>query len=92
MMAASLPSAASAAAEEARHPLDPLTAGEIRQAVHILRRDRGAGERWRFAGIELAEPDKPSLLAWQPGDAVTRHARVTCWNRATAAPTRPRSH
>jgi primary-amine oxidase len=48
--------------------------------VQILRRDRGAGERWRFAGIELAEPAKPSLLAWQPGGTVTRHARVTCWN------------
>ena len=49
--------------------------------MHILRRDRGDGDRWRFAGIELAEPGKPDLLAWQPGDAVPRHARVTCWNR-----------
>ncbi len=46
----------------------------------ILRRDRGVGDRWRFAGIELAEPDKPALLAWRPGDPVTRQARVTCWN------------
>ena len=47
----------------------------------ILRRDRGVGDRWRFAGIELAEPAKPDLLAWQPDDAVPRQARVTCWNR-----------
>jgi len=78
MMTPWLPSARGTGA--AHHPLDPLTASEIRQAVQILRRDRGAGERWRFAGIELAEPGKPGLLAWQPGDAVTRHARVTCWN------------
>ena len=49
--------------------------------MQILRRDRSTGEQWRFAGIELAEPAKPSLLAWPPGGAVTRHARVTCWNR-----------
>ena len=63
------------------HPLDPLTSAEIRQAVALLRRDRGVGDRWRFAGIELAKPAKPDLLAWQPGDAVSRQARVTCWNR-----------
>lgn len=26
------------------HPLDPLTAGEIRRAAVIVRRDRGAGD------------------------------------------------
>ena len=40
------------------HPLDPLSADEIRQAAAILRRDRGVGERWRFASIELREPAK----------------------------------
>ncbi len=47
----------------------------------ILRRDRGVGDRWRFAGIELAEPGKPELLAWPPGGQLPRQARVTCWNR-----------
>ena len=40
------------------HPLDPLTADEIRVAAAMLRRDRGVGERWRFASIELREPSK----------------------------------
>ena len=44
-----------------RHPLDPLSAEEIRQAVAILRRDRGVGPRWRFGTIELKEPSKRSL-------------------------------
>jgi primary-amine oxidase len=48
--------------------------------VAILRRDRGVGDRWRFAGIELAEPDKATLLAWRPGEQVIRQARITCWN------------
>ena len=45
------------------HPLDPLTAGEIRQAAAILRRDRGVGGTWRFASIELKEPAKAALPA-----------------------------
>ena len=73
----------------AAHPLDPLTSAEIRQAVAILRRDRGVGDGWRFTGIELAEPAKPGLLAWQPGGALSRQARVTCWNPALDVPPGP---
>ena len=40
------------------HPLDPLSADEIRHAAAILRRDRGVTDRWRFASIELREPPK----------------------------------
>jgi primary-amine oxidase len=51
------------------HPLDPLTAGEIRQVAAILRRDRGIGESWRFASIELREPVK-DVLAGLEADAL----------------------
>src|SRR5690349_7495358 len=57
----------------ARHPLDPLSAEEIRTAVTIARRERGVGERWRFASIELREPPK--------GEAIDREAILVCWNR-----------
>jgi primary-amine oxidase len=60
------------------HPLDPLTADEIRQAAGILRRDRGVGASWRFASIELREPGKGALA----GQAVGRDAIVVCWDRA----------
>ena len=40
------------------HPLDPLSADEIRPAAAILRRDRNVTDRWRFASIELKEPAK----------------------------------
>ena len=50
--------AASGPGRAAPHPLDPLTAEEIRQVASVLRRDRAAGPRWRFASIELAEPAK----------------------------------
>jgi primary-amine oxidase len=60
------------------HPLDPLTAGEIRDAAAIVRRDRGVGDGWRFASIELKEPAKAALAA----GLTSREARVVCWNRA----------
>ncbi|WP_028066479.1 primary-amine oxidase [Solirubrobacter soli] len=56
------------------HALDPLSADEFRQAAAVLRRDHGVSERWRFASIELKEPQKGVT-----SDA--REAIVVCWNR-----------
>ena len=61
----------------ARHPLDPLTAGEFRQVAGVLRRDREVGPRWRIASIELREPAKDALGAGTP----PREALAVCWNR-----------
>ena len=63
------------------HPLDPLTADEIRRAAAILRRDQGVDERWRIASIELREPPKEVVTGWQTGQPCEREARVVCWNR-----------
>ncbi len=63
------------------HPLDPLTADEFRATVAVLRRDRGVGDRWRIASMELREPAKDVVRCWQPGDAVPREARVVCFDR-----------
>ncbi len=64
------------------HPLDPLTADEIRQAAAIVRRERGVGDGWRFASIELKEPSKADLPALVSGRLAGREALVVCWNRA----------
>src|ERR1700735_4667151 len=64
------------------HPLDPLNAAEIRQAAAIVRRDRGVGDGWRFASIELREPAKAELPALESGEQAGRDAIVVCWNRA----------
>ena len=63
------------------HPLDPLSAEEIRKAAAIVRRDRGVGDGWRFASIELKEPAKADLQALESGEMVRRQALVVCWNR-----------
>jgi primary-amine oxidase len=58
------------------HPLDPLTAGEIREVATALRRERGVEPpAWRFAAIELVEPSKAA--AGPP----RRKAAAVCWNR-----------
>lgn len=59
----------------AAHPLDPLTADEIRVAVQVARSDsRFAGAA--FPSIALQDPPKASVLAWQPGQPLVRQARV----------------
>ncbi len=79
---ANAPKPAGAAADVGpAHPLEPLTAGEIRQAAAILRSDRGVGATWRFASIELKEPSKGTLLALEAGEMTCREALVVCWNR-----------
>jgi primary-amine oxidase len=62
------------------HPLDPLTAAQIREVATMLRRQRGVEPpRWRFASIELVEPPKELL---QDRDRwPTRQAQAVCWNR-----------
>ena len=62
----------------AAHPLDPLSADELRAAVAILQRDRDVGMRWRFGTIELREPTKRAL---REGGALPREAILSCWNR-----------
>jgi len=64
------------------HPLDPLTEAEIRQAVAIVRRDRGVAPGWRFASIELREPSKDELANLESDPDAPREAIVVCWDRA----------
>jgi primary-amine oxidase len=60
------------------HPLDPLATEEIGEVAAVLRRDRAVEPpRWRFASIELAEPDKADLRDGRS----RREARAVCWNR-----------
>ncbi|CAN3129429.1 primary-amine oxidase [Mycobacterium sp. smrl_JER01] len=78
-------------------PLDPLSADEFTAVTEILRRDRGVEPRpgsgdatasrgWRFASIELAEPGKPEIVAFEnTGSRPARRAEVICFNRVDNA-------
>ncbi len=62
------------AAEAPRHPLDPLSAGEISSVVSVLRGAGHADDETRYPSISLAEPPKATLLAWKSGEPVPRRA------------------
>jgi primary-amine oxidase len=59
----------------AQHPLDPLSAEEIRLATRLMRADHRLAEA-AFTLITVAEPAKRDVLAWRPGRPVGRRARV----------------
>jgi primary-amine oxidase len=68
------------------HPLDPLSADEIRTVAGILRREHGVGSGWRFASIELREPSKAELRTYEDdGTVPARLATVVCFERAANA-------
>jgi primary-amine oxidase len=69
------------------HPLDPLSADEFRAVTQILRRDRDVvPPGWRYASIEMAEPDKAALHAFDSnGVTPARKATVVCFERGANA-------
>ncbi|WP_102145099.1 primary-amine oxidase [Mycobacterium hubeiense] len=68
------------------YPLDPLSADEFTTVAAILRRDHGVGEGWRYASVELLEPGKAELAAFDDGGATPpRRAAVICLHRDTNA-------
>ena len=69
-----LPAAIVIAAPAASHPLDALSAEEITVTVAALRDAGHADATTRFALIDLDEPDKAAVLAWRPGQALSRKA------------------
>ena len=67
------------------HPLDPLSPDELDAIVSALRTAGLIDHRHLISMLQLHEPPKPEVLAWRPGDAATRAARVTLWDRSAAA-------
>jgi len=68
-----------------RHPLDPLSAEEIRAAREIARRERQLTPSALFVMIRLNEPDKSVVRSFRPGDAIERAAFVVVLNRRAGA-------
>src|SRR5215475_376139 len=65
-----------------RHPLDPLTAEEVEAAADILRAQRHLADTARFVFVTLNEPDKATVLGFQPGQPIERQAFVILRERA----------
>lgn len=57
-----------------QHPLDPLTAEEIRAAVALLRAEQGLGPGVRFVTVALREPPKEVVRGFVEGDPIDREA------------------
>ncbi len=60
----------------ARHPLDPLTAGEIELATRILTTSGRITPRVRIMAYSLHEPQKSDVLTWQAGQPIARAVDV----------------
>src|SRR5215813_12891134 len=63
------------------HPLDPLTADEIRAAVAIVRASGRLGTEVLFVRISLHEPPKSTVLSFRAGDPFERQAFVLIRDR-----------
>jgi primary-amine oxidase len=65
------------------HPLNPLSADEIRAVRRIVEEHGLLGEHVRFVFVALDEPHKKTVLAFRPGDPIDRHARLLLLDKAT---------
>ena len=71
------------AATTVRHPLDPLTEGEIAAVQSLVTAHESFQATMRFTLLELVEPAKAAVLAFAPGQGVTRAARVVLLDTAS---------
>jgi len=65
---------------KANHPLDPLTADEIRETVRVLRREKSLSEQVRFPVLTLKEPAKEVVQRFQEGQSLSRQAFVVIYD------------
>ena len=66
------------------HPLDPLSAQELRDVVEHARNVWKLDHRHLFAMVQLQEPSKEVINNWKNSDQVERAAKLTLWNSATS--------
>jgi len=64
-----------------RHPLDPLTPGEIRRVAAAVRAAHDLGAGMMFETISLHEPDKSVVHSFRPGAGFAREAFVCAFDR-----------
>jgi primary-amine oxidase len=69
-----MPNSWYAAIAPINHPLEPLTPAEIATAVEIIRSQKPINAQFRFPCVTLHEPEKSVVLAFEPGDSISREA------------------
>ena len=67
---------------KAKHPLDPLSRQEIKEALSILSQEGLVNDKSRYEQITLQEPPKSFVKAFAPEDLIPRSAFVVIKNKA----------
>jgi primary-amine oxidase len=67
------------------HPLDPLSETELADACMLFRKLKNLGPDARFGFVQLAEPDKASVVAFTAGQPIVRRAAATIFDRKSGA-------
>ena len=75
---------ASAKTESISHPLEPLTAEEIKVAVATVKQAQSLSDRVRFMSVALQEPPKDLVQAFSFGDSIDRQAFIVLLDNKTA--------
>ena len=80
-MSISNPTRRVGAATTSAHPLDPLTSAEIEAVTGLISSDPRAPSAPRFVSVEVREPPKSRVLAFEPGAGCERQASVVLLDR-----------
>lgn len=64
------------------HPLDPLSAQELKAVLSSARTAWGLDHRHLIAMVTIVEPSKEVLAHFKVGDVIDRAVQVTVWDRA----------
>src|ERR1700733_6394092 len=72
-------------AVEVTHPLEPLTADEIQQAIDLLRQEGKVTLTTRLVSVTLVEPDKASVHAHNGAVELPRSAKAILFDNQTNA-------
>ena len=66
-----------------RHPLEPLSAEEVQQAVSLLKANGKVTPTTRFVSVSLKEPPKEKVHAFTGKENIPREAFVSLFDNAS---------
>jgi primary-amine oxidase len=70
-------------ADTLRHPLEPLNAAEVQQAVRLLQQQSKVTPTTRFVSVSLKEPPKEAVHGFTGKEAIPREAFVVLFDNGT---------